>query len=154
MALICFPVLDGGSSVAGLGQSALLLARCSGAERRPASQTLPDFGGQMVSRYFSTEIGLWKSMSVRPISECSISTGPKQMATFCGVILLHSDWEATSRRWSIRNRSVHWRNISGQLVMWWQVLSKTVSLVGSGARDFPLLTRYRMVLYLAIPRWR
>ena len=36
----------------------------------------------MVSRYFSTEMGLWKSMSVRPISECSIRTGPKQMATF------------------------------------------------------------------------
>ena len=138
-----------------LVQSPLLLARCSGAERWPASQTLPDFGGQMVSRYFSTEIGLWKSMSVRPISECSIRTGPKQMATFCGVILLHSDWEATSRRWSIRNRSVHWRSVSGRLVMWRQVLNGSITPIGSGARDLPSLTKYEMMhSYLCIPRWR
>ena len=67
--------------------------------------------GQMVSRYLSIEIGRWKSTSVRPISECSISTGAKQTATFWGVILLHCDWDDTSLRWSIRNRRVLCREV-------------------------------------------
>lgn len=49
---------------------------------------LSDFIGQICSKYFKTPIGFWKSSPVEadvrfdPSSECSIRTGPKQMARF------------------------------------------------------------------------
>lgn len=92
------------------GTFRLLISRRYGVRVR-----VPDFIGQICSKYFKTPIGFWKSR-LPPLvdvgaetpesSECSIRTGPKQMAKFWGVILLRSDWAVTRHKWSISRNKV------------------------------------------------
>lgn len=94
------------------GTFRLLISRRYGVRVR-----VPDFIGQICSKYFKTPMGFWKSrllpladaeVDALESSECSIRTGPKQMAKFWGVILLRSDWAVTRHKWSIsRNKVVY-----------------------------------------------
>lgn len=51
-------------------------------------------------------MGFWNSSWLDESSECSMRTGPKQMARFCGVILFLSDCAVTRHRWSMSRNSV------------------------------------------------
>lgn len=69
--------------------------------------------GQICRRYFRTAIGCaWSTFSPDVPEECSISGGPMTVARAWADILLRSDADTTSERWSRRNTRVAWKSIN------------------------------------------